>query len=67
MERFALIITITVIWAYAHLLTASGAYRHRPDATQNHCRTDKAGLISAAPWLILHLITFQMNVACISI
>ncbi|XP_055804508.1 nucleobase-ascorbate transporter 2 [Solanum dulcamara] len=51
MERFALIITITVIWAYAHLLTASGAYRHRPEATQKHCRTDRANLISAAPWI----------------
>ncbi|CAB4306644.1 unnamed protein product [Prunus armeniaca] len=34
LERFALLISITVIWAYAHLLTASGAYRHRPDITQ---------------------------------
>lgn len=52
MERFALLITITVIWAYAHLLTASGAYKHRPDLTQMNCRTDKANLISSAPWLV---------------
>ncbi|KAH9797364.1 nucleobase-ascorbate transporter 2 [Citrus sinensis] len=51
MERFALLITITVIWAYAHLLTASGAYKHRPDLTQMNCRTDKANLISSAPWI----------------
>lgn len=52
LERFALLISITVIWAYAHLLTASGAYRHRPDITQVNCRTDKANLISSAPWLV---------------
>ncbi|PQQ21847.1 nucleobase-ascorbate transporter 2 [Prunus yedoensis var. nudiflora] len=51
LERFALLISITVIWAYAHLLTASGAYRHRPDVTQVNCRTDKANLISSAPWI----------------
>ncbi|MBA0779145.1 hypothetical protein Gotri_003422 [Gossypium trilobum] len=51
LERFALIISITVIWAYAHLLTASGAYKHRPELTQLNCRTDKANLISSAPWI----------------
>ncbi|GLT54631.1 hypothetical protein SLA2020_278140 [Shorea laevis] len=51
LERFALLISVTVIWAYAHLLTASGAYRHRPDLTQENCRTDRANLISSAPWI----------------
>ncbi|PPD73558.1 hypothetical protein GOBAR_DD29531 [Gossypium barbadense] len=51
LERFALIISITVIWAYAHLLTKSGAYKHRPELTQLNCRTDKANLISSAPWI----------------
>ncbi|KAK9153060.1 hypothetical protein Sjap_000540 [Stephania japonica] len=51
LERFALLITVTVIWAYAHLLTASGAYKHRPNKTQLHCRTDRANLISSAPWI----------------
>ncbi|KAM7255026.1 hypothetical protein ACFE04_020267 [Oxalis oulophora] len=50
-ERFALLICITVIWAYAHLLTASGAYKHSPEKTQENCRTDKANLISSAPWI----------------
>lgn len=52
LERFALLISTTVIWAYAHLLTASGAYKHRPDLTQHSCRTDRANLISSAPWLV---------------
>ncbi|CAH9121961.1 unnamed protein product [Cuscuta epithymum] len=51
LERFALIISVAVIWAYAHLLTAGGAYKHRPVATQLHCRTDRAYLISSAPWI----------------
>lgn len=51
LERFALLISVTVIWAYAHLLTASGAYKHRPEKTQLNCRTDRANLISTAPWI----------------
>ncbi|KAB5534144.1 hypothetical protein DKX38_017230 [Salix brachista] len=51
LERFALLLSITVIWAYAHLLTASGAYKHRPEITQINCRTDQAYLISSAPWI----------------
>lgn len=45
------LISVTVIWAYAHLLTASGAYKHSPEQTQINCRTDKANLISSAPWI----------------
>ncbi|KAG6491155.1 nucleobase-ascorbate transporter 2-like [Zingiber officinale] len=51
LERFSLLITITIIWIYAHLLTVGGAYRHRPDRTQFHCRTDRANLISSSPWI----------------
>ncbi|CAI0560631.1 unnamed protein product, partial [Linum tenue] len=36
---------------FSQLLTASGAYKHRPDLTQVNCRTDRAYLISAAPWI----------------
>ncbi|KAJ6402205.1 hypothetical protein OIU84_014320 [Salix udensis] len=32
-------------------LKASGAYKHRPEITQINCRTDKAYLISSAPWI----------------
>ena len=56
LERFALLISITVIWAYAHLLTASGAYKHHPEQTQVNCRTDRANLISSAPWLVAIII-----------
>lgn len=51
-ERFALIIALIIVWAYAHVLTASGAYKHRPHQTQLNCRTDMSNLISSAPWLV---------------
>ncbi|XP_008793044.2 nucleobase-ascorbate transporter 2-like [Phoenix dactylifera] len=51
LERYALLISITIIWAYAHILTVSGAYRHHPLVTQISCRTDRANLISSAPWI----------------
>ncbi|KAL5076893.1 hypothetical protein RYX36_015877 [Vicia faba] len=50
-ERFALLISTTMIWAYAYLLTESRAYKNRPDLTQHNCRTDRANLISSAPWI----------------
>lgn len=60
-ERFPVIICVTVIWIYSLILTASGAYRDKSVRTQVSCRTDRANLISTAPWYIreeLHLNTF---------
>ncbi|KAJ3709331.1 hypothetical protein LUZ61_013036 [Rhynchospora tenuis] len=51
LERFALLISIAFIWVYAHILTAGGAYKNRPLHTQINCRTDRANLISSAPWI----------------
>ncbi|KAG6511212.1 hypothetical protein ZIOFF_029269 [Zingiber officinale] len=51
LERFSLLITITIVWIYAHILTVGGAYKHRPERTQLNCRTDRANLISSAPWI----------------
>jgi nucleobase transporter 1/2 len=68
LERFALLITTTVIWAYAHLLTASGAYKHRPDVTQHSCRTDRANLISSAPWLVpIAYLWLNICILCINV
>ncbi|KAL7091612.1 hypothetical protein ACP275_12G116400 [Erythranthe tilingii] len=50
-DRFSVLFSVAVVWIYAHLLTVGGAYKHAPDATQASCRTDKAGIISAAPWI----------------
>ncbi|PQQ02943.1 hypothetical protein Pyn_11833 [Prunus yedoensis var. nudiflora] len=50
-DRFAVIFSIVIVWIYAHLLTVGGAYDDASPKTQASCRTDRAGLINAAPWL----------------
>jgi len=60
-HRFAVIITIAIVWVYAHILTVAGAYRHRPPETQYSCRTDRAGLIYGSPWYyFLSQLVFQL-------
>lgn len=49
-ERFPVLICVAIIWIYSLILTAGGAYRGRPNKTQISCRTDRANLISTAPW-----------------
>jgi len=49
-DRFAVIFSVAIVWIYAHLLTVGGAYKHVPQATQDTCRTDRAGIITGAPW-----------------
>ncbi|KMT00963.1 hypothetical protein BVRB_9g222280 [Beta vulgaris subsp. vulgaris] len=49
-ERFPVIICVTIVWVYAIILTAAGAYKHKPHSTQISCRTDRSNLISTAPW-----------------
>ncbi|KAL5725254.1 Nucleobase-ascorbate transporter 6 [Ranunculus cassubicifolius] len=50
-DRFAVIFTVAIVWVYAHLLTVGGAYKHTSRNTQLSCRTDRAGLVDAAPWI----------------
>ncbi|KAI3457357.1 hypothetical protein Pfo_014020 [Paulownia fortunei] len=51
-ERFPVLVCVTIIWIYSLILTASGAYRGKPNDTQQNCRTDRANLISTAPWFM---------------
>ncbi|KAL8130367.1 hypothetical protein V2J09_019522 [Rumex salicifolius] len=51
LERFALLISVIIIWTYAQFLTSGGAYKHRPQITQFSCRTDKSHLISSSRWI----------------
>ncbi|KAJ7961471.1 Nucleobase-ascorbate transporter 6 [Quillaja saponaria] len=50
-NRFAVIFAVAIGWVYAHLLTVGGAYKSTPPQTQASCRTDRAGLIDATPWI----------------
>ncbi|RLN03951.1 hypothetical protein C2845_PM13G11270 [Panicum miliaceum] len=51
LERFSVLISIALVWVYAHILTVSGAYKHSSPPTQVNCRTDRANLITTAPWI----------------
>ncbi|CAI0386451.1 unnamed protein product [Linum tenue] len=50
-HRFAVIFSVIIVWVYAHLLTVGGAYKNAGPKTQLSCRTDRAGIIGAAPWI----------------
>ncbi|XP_052175741.1 nucleobase-ascorbate transporter 6-like [Diospyros lotus] len=50
-EQFSVIFSVAIVWIYAHILTIGGAYDDKPPKTQISCRTDRAGLIDAAPWI----------------
>ncbi|XP_068657708.1 nucleobase-ascorbate transporter 6-like [Aristolochia californica] len=50
-DRSAVLMSVAIVWVYAHILTVGGAYKNSPPKTQNHCRTDRSGLIAAAPWI----------------
>ncbi|XP_049414310.1 nucleobase-ascorbate transporter 1 isoform X1 [Solanum stenotomum] len=52
-ERFPVLICVSIIWIYSIILTASGAYHGKHAITQHNCRTDRANLISTAPWFKL--------------
>lgn len=59
-ELFPVMIGTTITWAYAHLLTMSGAYEHATSKGKNHCRTDRAHIIGTTPWYLL-LPFFYLN------
>lgn len=51
LERYALLLCLGLIWAFAAILTAGGVYNRAKPQTQMSCRTDRSFLISAAPWV----------------
>lgn len=51
-DRFAVIFSVAIVWLYAYLLTVGGAYKNAAPKTQSHCRVDRSGLVSAAPWYV---------------
>ncbi|XP_047335455.1 nucleobase-ascorbate transporter 3-like [Impatiens glandulifera] len=53
LEKFALLICVGLIWSFAAILTAAGAYNRAKAETQTSCRTDRTFLMSSAPWYML--------------
>ncbi|KAL2895114.1 Nucleobase-ascorbate transporter 3 [Bienertia sinuspersici] len=51
LERYALLLCMGLIWAFAAILTAAGVYNRVKKETQMNCRTDRSFLISSAPWI----------------
>ncbi|GMP44122.1 hypothetical protein CsSME_00013200 [Camellia sinensis var. sinensis] len=51
LERYALLICVGLIWAFAAILTASSAYNHVKNETAQSCRIDRSYLLSSAPWI----------------
>ncbi|KAK1642993.1 hypothetical protein QYE76_060798 [Lolium multiflorum] len=50
-ERFAVVMSVAVVWLYAFFLTVGGAYKGAAQKTQFHCRTDRSGLVGGASWI----------------
>ncbi|CAK9217170.1 unnamed protein product [Sphagnum jensenii] len=50
-ELFPIIFGVVIVWVYATILTVAGAYDHASALGQLHCRTDRSGLVSHAPWV----------------
>ncbi|CAO2815882.1 unnamed protein product [Amaranthus hypochondriacus] len=50
-RRYAAVLTIFLIWAFAAILTAAGAFKNSSPKTQFYCRTDRSNLLSAASWI----------------
>lgn len=51
LERYALLLCVGLIWAFAAILTAGGVYNRVKKQTQLSCRTDRSFLIASAPWI----------------
>lgn len=51
LERYALLLCLAFIWAFAAILTAGGVYNRVKEQTKMSCRTDRSFLISSAPWI----------------
>nr|KYP57090.1 Putative nucleobase-ascorbate transporter 10 [Cajanus cajan] len=52
-DRFSVLITVSIAWLFAFILTSCTTYNKKPESTQNSCRTDRAGLVSSAPWVYI--------------
>lgn len=61
LERYALLVCIALVWAFAAILTVSGAYNNVKQQTKLSCRTDRSFLMSSAPWYIMH---FRIRAPC---
>ncbi|KAI3990340.1 hypothetical protein MKX01_037679 [Papaver californicum] len=50
-EKFGVLFSVGIVWAFAALLTVSGAYNHVSEQTKLSCRVDRSNLMSASRWI----------------
>ncbi|XP_057990439.1 nucleobase-ascorbate transporter 6-like [Hevea brasiliensis] len=55
-RRFAVTLSVAFIWTISEIVTASGTFDNASQEKQANCRTDRSGLIAAAPWINIQLI-----------
>ena len=60
-ELFPIVIGVTIVWVYATILTVAGAYDHASYLGQIHCRVDRSGMVSEAPWYVDPKTTFLLK------
>ncbi|KAJ8762358.1 hypothetical protein K2173_007516 [Erythroxylum novogranatense] len=51
LERFGLLLCVGIVWAFAAILTAAGAYNNVSILTKQSCCTNRSLPISSAPWV----------------
>ncbi|XP_050237968.1 putative nucleobase-ascorbate transporter 10 [Mercurialis annua] len=52
-DRYGILLSVPIVWLFAEILTSSGVYNEKPAKTQMSCRTDRAGLVGASPWVYI--------------
>ncbi|KAI3875615.1 hypothetical protein MKX03_001566 [Papaver bracteatum] len=50
-EKFGVLFSVAIVWAFASLLTVSGAYNHVSEQTKLSFRVDHSNLISSSRWV----------------
>ncbi|KAI3949612.1 hypothetical protein MKW98_020934, partial [Papaver atlanticum] len=50
-EKFGVLISVGIVWAFAALLTVSGAYNNVGEQTKFSCRVDRSNLMSSSRWI----------------
>ncbi|CAA7387666.1 unnamed protein product [Spirodela intermedia] len=50
-QRFGILFCIGVVWSFAAVLTAAGAYNEDGEKTKQHCRVDRSYLLTSADWI----------------
>lgn len=63
LEKFALLLCIAIVWAFAAILTVAGAYNTSKSMTQVSCRTDRSYLMSTAPWYVQKIVALLLQLS----